>query len=639
MYCGNAISKNSGSGVDGFGTFTMEGGEISENTNSGVRMNGGIFTMKDGAKISRNSSYCNGAGVYVYSGTFTMEGGEISGNTVDNGSCSSSGVDVSGGAFIMEGGVLAGSHYIGPVVSGTYSISNGNGIIISRKKPASWDNKPPVYIEGTDTDLSILPAEGTTAVWATVGDKFGVLYKNGTNEGFVEFPDIRIGTEEEIECLVEGGEWENGRCKTKKEICEATEGKAWENNACRNVIKYVVATESELNEQILAYATAADKIVIEIKENITLTSLISIPESYYGSLTIKSVNPAQPATLTRGIAGDLITIPRYTSLVLENIIIDGGKDGDFENGGGSLINVSGGFTMKDGTKITNNATDSWGGSVYIDGGSFIMEGGEISGNSADGDGGGVFVAWGDFTMEGGKISENSSGDSDISSGNGVYSNGTFTMNGGVIFGIGTDIEDVFYGDDAPTGGIAIAWDKPTGTATYNAGTSTGLTVNPTEATAVWAKVGGKSGISYKNGTNEGFVEVAGVTVATTQEDYEAACIAEGKIWENEACRPKTEQEVCEATEGKEWVSGECKTKTTPIHLPQIATGNIRAHAIANAIVLEGVPSGAKVEVYNLHGKRIYMGNPINPKIMKIMVQTKGMYIVKVNATTHRVMVK
>jgi hypothetical protein len=52
-----------------------------------------------------------------------------------------------------------------------------------------------------------------------------------------------------------------------------------------------------------------------------------------------------------------------------------------------------------------------------------------------------------------------------------------------------------------------------------------------------------------------------------------------------------------------------------------------------------VPSGAKIKVYNLQGKQVYMNNPKNPLIMKIKVQTKGMYIVKVNTATHRVVVK
>jgi len=42
-------------------------------------------------------------------------------------------------------------------------------------------------------------------------------------------------------------------------------------------------------------------------------------------------------------------------------------------------------------------------------------------------------------------------------------------------------------------------------------------------------------------------------------------------------------------------------------------------------------SNAKIEVYNLQGKLIYSGYSENPKILKIPVQTKGMYIVKLKS--------
>jgi len=67
---------------------------------------------------------------------------------------------------------------------------------------------------------------------------------------------------------------------------------------------------------------------------------------------------------------------------------------------------------------------------------------------------------------------------------------------------------------------------------------------------------------------------------------------------------------------------------TPIRLSRIATGNIRIQAIGKTIVLENLPSNAKVEVYNLQGNRIYSAYPENPQILKIGVQTKGMYIIK-----------
>jgi len=58
-------------------------------------------------------------------------------------------------------------------------------------------------------------------------------------------------------------------------------------------------------------------------------------------------------------------------------------------------------------------------------------------------------------------------------------------------------------------------------------------------------------------------------------------------------------------------------------------GNINVHTITNTIQLSNLPQNAKIEVYNLQGKRIYSTNSGNSKILRIPVQTRGMYIVKV----------
>jgi len=74
------------------------------------------------------------------------------------------------------------------------------------------------------------------------------------------------------------------------------------------------------------------------------------------------------------------------------------------------------------------------------------------------------------------------------------------------------------------------------------------------------------------------------------------------------------------------------SKVTPIHLSQTpGKWNILAHTANNAIMLQNLPKNAKVEVYNLQGKRIYSAHSENSQILKILVQTKGMYIVKVSS--------
>ncbi|MCL1957527.1 MAG: T9SS type A sorting domain-containing protein, partial [Fibromonadales bacterium] len=51
--------------------------------------------------------------------------------------------------------------------------------------------------------------------------------------------------------------------------------------------------------------------------------------------------------------------------------------------------------------------------------------------------------------------------------------------------------------------------------------------------------------------------------------------------------------------------------------------------IGKTIVLKNLPSNAKIEVYNLKGKRIYFGYSENSQILKIPVQTKGVYIIRI----------
>jgi hypothetical protein len=73
---------------------------------------------------------------------------------------------------------------------------------------------------------------------------------------------------------------------------------------------------------------------------------------------------------------------------------------------------------------------------------------------------------------------------------------------------------------------------------------------------------------------------------------------------------------------------------TPIRSPQIASvGDILAYTIGNTIVLQNLPSNAKVEVFDLKG----MGVAVNA--LTIPVQVKGMYIVKVSFGSERKILK
>jgi predicted outer membrane repeat protein len=123
-----------GGGVYVEGTFTINGGTVSENTASsdggGVYVNG-TFTMKDGV-ISGNTASIYGGGVYVSGTSFTMSGGSISGNTARN----SGGGVFSGTLFTKSGkvGVIYGSNAESDQANRAGSDNGGHAVHVNDKK-------------------------------------------------------------------------------------------------------------------------------------------------------------------------------------------------------------------------------------------------------------------------------------------------------------------------------------------------------------------------------------------------------------------------------------------------------------------------------------------------------------------------
>jgi len=70
-----------------------------------------------------------------------------------------------------------------------------------------------------------------------------------------------------------------------------------------------------------------------------------------------------------------------------------------------------------------------------------------------------------------------------------------------------------------------------------------------------------------------------------------------------------------------------------------AIGSIVVQTKNNAILLSNLPKNAKVELYNLQGKQIYSSYSENSKILRIQVQTKGVYVVKAGGQIVRVAVR
>jgi uncharacterized repeat protein (TIGR02543 family) len=127
---GNNHKNNSfssyGGGIYINGTFTMNGGKISDNTSSG-------------------SPYSYGGGVYI-NGTFTMNGGEISGNSSYSGkygsssdSCSFGGGVCINGTFEKKGGIITG--YSSDTTNGNKSSGTAHAVFVQSSEPQSIRSK------------------------------------------------------------------------------------------------------------------------------------------------------------------------------------------------------------------------------------------------------------------------------------------------------------------------------------------------------------------------------------------------------------------------------------------------------------------------------------------------------------------
>jgi hypothetical protein len=75
---------------------------------------------------------------------------------------------------------------------------------------------------------------------------------------------------------------------------------------------------------------------------------------------------------------------------------------------------------------------------------------------------------------------------------------------------------------------------------------------------------------------------------------------------------------------------------SPIRVPQTASGPLFAYATGKTIVLGNVPKGAKIDIYNLQGKRIYNSPFSTLNSQLIPVQAKGIYFIKVNNQALRI---
>ena len=213
----------------------------------------------------------------------------------------------------------------------------------------------------------------------------------------------------------------------------------------------------DFDDRVASYSGANANVDIALNTDLTIGGAmnnIKAPTRAGATLTIRSANPAKPVTLTRGVTGDLFTVPNGVTLIFRDIIIDGGGNislvndedniDEYDEDGNLLskppatvagalvrVNTGGTFIMESGAVLRNNINSGNGGGVYVNtNGTFTMNGGELSNNTSS-EGGGIRMLGGTFTMQGGKINGNTA-----NRGGGACLSGSavFNINGGSING-------------------------------------------------------------------------------------------------------------------------------------------------------------------------------------------------------------
>ena len=104
---------------------------------------------------------------------------------------------------------------------------------------------------------------------------------------------------------------------------------------------------------------------------------------------------------------------------------------------------------------------------------------------------------------------------------------TLNVNGGVVFAYGNKISDVINNSDftLPANyGVVLAWDKEADNTNYEVYNTDDIFKLPETTTAYWDKKEAKSGISYANGENTGFIPIVEVTVNTHTPTYHVTVI-------------------------------------------------------------------------------------------------------------------
>lgn len=177
--------------VSGTGTFTMNGGSITNCSDGGVLLrNGSSFTM-NGGSITNCSARTNGGGVYADGsyGSFTMNGGSITGCSATNGG----GVYMAGYqcAFTMNGGSItdcsAKNSGGGVYVSSDNSLTCQDGAVICNNK--ADQSAADIYLDISVTGVTLPDAASMNRTYQDTRKKITGWYLDPADNRYTPAED------------------------------------------------------------------------------------------------------------------------------------------------------------------------------------------------------------------------------------------------------------------------------------------------------------------------------------------------------------------------------------------------------------------------------------------------------------------
>lgn len=480
-----------GGGIGGVslhgGTFNMEGGTIAGNTagqnnGGGVSLvNGSTFNMSGGT-ISHNSAYAGG-GVYVDEGTFNMSGGTIEKNWSTN--------NLGGGVYVYFNGAFN--------VSGAVNITENTGIGDSNKL---WTHNV-IFVGSTDCINIVGKLEDENGNRAKVGIYNQRVFTSGyrTYNGGVA-PHMYFLGDTETCIVLNEDEAENTHIMHNISL---STGKC-----SRCGLQYAAQVNNNYYssfEEAFTYAINNSSATVKMFVDVTISNYIKVDEGKDITLDLNG----RKLALKENASGSVISVSGTFTLtdtyigadrkhnvngteIIGGVITGGKGSGENKLGGGIYVTDDATFNMKGGTIAGNIA--NYGGGVRVNtGATFVMEGGSISHNVAVNDAGGLCVYLANkIELKDGNISYNSA------------------ANGGAIYfeGEGLNLTGAIEQDNYILNGVNIFGN----TATDNGGA---IYIDGSTVTMNGGAVGGDG--TFKNSVTGESGKGGGVYIANTLNEY------------------------------------------------------------------------------------------------------------------------